>query len=226
MSSFSISFFGIGIITLLLGAIFYYCYCKFAEFDRQISSMTTVLRMLSHTAFVPPPPSVEKNIEYPSQLMHDDGLISVSDRHDEDSEEEDDDGEEDEDSEEEQDDDGEEDEELEDDDEEPELEELKDEELEPEEEALKELEVLEPEVLEEELPIKVIKMSKDTEEKDTEEELKLDMEVDMDDFKEVSTQEAEYKKMTLSKLRELVVAKALIPDASKLKKQDLLKLLS
>jgi hypothetical protein len=48
--------------------------------------------------------------------------------------------------------------------------------------------------------------------------------IDVIDIGEVDSK-SDYKKMSINKLREVVVSKGLIADASKLKKQDILKLL-
>jgi len=48
---------------------------------------------------------------------------------------------------------------------------------------------------------------------------------DLSDGPDVNTLKSEYKKMSINKLREVVVSKSLISDASKLKKNEILKLL-
>ena len=48
---------------------------------------------------------------------------------------------------------------------------------------------------------------------------------DLGDIQEFLATKPEYKKLSLNKLRDVVVSKGLVSDASKLKKNDILKLL-
>ena len=47
----------------------------------------------------------------------------------------------------------------------------------------------------------------------------------LEEIEDIHSNKNDYKKLSLNKLRETVVSKGLIPDASKLKKNELLKLL-
>jgi hypothetical protein len=59
----------------------------------------------------------------------------------------------------------------------------------------------------------------------SEEDMTFLKNVSITDLGEENANNVEYKKMTINKLRELVVSKGLVSDASKLKKNDILKLL-
>jgi len=48
---------------------------------------------------------------------------------------------------------------------------------------------------------------------------------DLGDMQDLLTNKSEYKKLSLNKLREVVISKGIVSDASKLKKNDILKLL-
>jgi hypothetical protein len=248
---FNVSFlFSIGIIVILIGGIFTYVSYRMSEQDHKLSSMlglvVSLANDLQQVKDTNRPVKQEENmdIQYASDMMGGqsiNNIINVSDGgyDDEDDNEEYDDleGEETEDDLEVEDLEGEdlEGDDLEGDD--LEVEDLEGEDLEGEDLQNLNVENLDYEELEPR-KIKVLKLdlvndgepdSHDLEELDLDAEPKSDavVEFETEDI-DNSIEDAigtDYKKMSTNKLREVVVCKGLIPNATKLKKNELLKLL-
>jgi hypothetical protein len=246
--------FSIAIIIILIGGIFAYVSYRMSEQDHKISSMLGLISTmagelqffrskLSEKQFHEDEDEDKKEtfILDPNNLITSPILISVSD--DEDDEEEDEDEEEDDEEGEDEDDDDEddEDEDDEDDDEDDEIEELDLNFVKDEEDNLEEIIELEHSIL------NLEDITEDITENNNIKSVHLEEPIDLNftnkeeepihepltnDFKTISITDLEepnkkqdYKKMSINKLREVVVEKGLIMDASKLKKPDLFKLL-
>jgi hypothetical protein len=246
--------FSIAIIIILIGGIFAYVSYRMSEQDHKISSMLGLIStmagelqffrsQLSDNHAVEIEPTKEKIILDPNNLIIGQSLISVSDDEDDDEEEDIDDDVEDDDDD-DDDEEEEEEEDIEDDIEEDEIEEDDIEEDDVEEDDIKEINIDEENNLEEmidledtienidniksihlEEPIDLNFTNKEDEPRQMDELLTSDLKsISITDLEEPNKKQ-DYKKMSINKLREVVVEKGIIAEASKLKKQDILKLL-
>ncbi len=213
--------FSLIIIIVLLGVLYSYFNYKLSEQDHKISSMFGLVKsMADEMQFIRRTKGNNLgetiNLEYATQLLPEDGneeLISVSDteKYDDENLDVDDDSEIEEDSDFEEG-DVEEDEEL-------DIDELR--------EDMKTIHLEEPIDLDtdfEPLDLNFTQIEESKEQEEIKEQEDLDIDV-VDPNKINLTKSDNYKKMSLNKLREVVVEKGLVADASKLKKNDILKLL-
>lgn len=247
--------FSISIIVILIGCIFAYVSYRMAEQDHKLNSMLGLvstmaeesqffrskLNMLQQQLTVP-----TNNIKYQSDMMGAGNLIHVSDDEDEDEEEDDEEsGDEDEESEDgdEESEDGSGDEESEDesgdeesgddtdDEENNHVINLSTEDIELNKEiedlSLREIKTVH---LEEPIDFNIAEINLTNEEPNenvvTEDNMLFLKNVSINDLGELEDiNKPDYKKMSLNKLREAIVNKGLVEDASKLKKNEILKLL-
>ena len=205
----------IGITVLALCLMFLYFSQKFAEQDHKISSMVDLVTTMAQEIHMLKIQCQQPEAQYPSDLATNGGstlvtkrenqLIEVSDDEEEEEYESDSDSESDNESENESKSDNEEvdDESINDD--------------------------TEPLTLEEEINLDDIQELNTNEEEVKNVSITLDT---LDEIKEIEGEEqdvhhidTDYKKMSVDKLRHIVVEKGLVVDASKLKKKELLKLL-
>lgn len=216
--------FSLIIIIVLLGVLYSYFNYKLSEQDHKISSMFGLVKsMADEMQFIRRTKGNNLgetiNLEYATQLLPEEDvneeLISVSDteKYDDENLDVDDDSEIEEDSDFEEG-DVEEDEEL-------DIDELR--------EDMKTIHLEEPIDLDTDfepldLNFTQIEESKEKEQEELKEQEDLDIDV-VDPNKINLTKSDNYKKMSLNKLREVVVEKGLVADASKFKKNDILKLL-
>ena len=207
----------IGITVLALCLMFLYFSQKFAEQDHKISSMVDLVTTMAQEIHMLKIQGHQQEAQYPSDLATNGGstlvtkkenqLIEVSDDEDEEEEEYESDSDNDSDNDSNNESDEEVDNEYINDD-------------------------TEPLTLEEEINLDDIQ---ELEENENEEVKNVSITLDtLDEIKTISLQEEEqdvhhidtdYKKMSVDKLRHIVVEKGLVVDASKLKKKELLKLL-
>lgn len=237
--------FSIAIIIILIGGIFAYVSYRMSEQDHKISSMLGLIStMAGELQFFRSKLSEtqvqeeeeeddEKNHEKiildPNNLIAGQILISVSD-----DEEEEDDEEDEEDDDDDDDDEDDEEDEADADADEDDIEELciDEEPFDKSEEGDLEQSILNLEDITEETNIKSIHLEEPIDlnfinhENETMDELLTNdlKSISITDLEEPNKKQ-EYKKMSINKLREFVVEKGVITDASKLKKQDILKLL-
>jgi len=222
---FSSSFlFSISIIIILTGAIFAYVSYRMGEQDHKLNSMIGLIStMAEETHFFRSKLSAlqqkidgssENNLQFASQLMDNKDLIDVSD----DDEDEDEDEDEDDDCDNDDDDD-----EVTDDDADSKNNDI----LNVEELAEADINIDMDDInMDEHIPseVKTIHIDLDTNDaKLTEDDMGFLKNVPIDLGE--NEDKHDYKKMSLNKLREVVVAKGVVSDASKLKKNDILKLL-
>jgi hypothetical protein len=239
---FSTSFlFSIAIIVILIGGIFAYVSYRMTEQDHKFNSMIGLISsMAEETQFFRSKismlqqqisskdlPVVDK-IQYASQMMGGNKaeLIDVSD-----DEEDEDDDDDDEDECEDEDDDDDEDE-CEDDDEEDEeddnitilnlslINEKTDNNLD-----IENMSITDFEPYDSQQDIKTVHLEQEIHLDEDINFLKNESLIDLDDNDDVNESKTDYKKLQLNKLREIVVSKGIITDASKLKKNEILKLL-
>jgi hypothetical protein len=239
---FSTSFlFSIAIIVILIGGIFAYVSYRMTEQDHKFNSMIGLISsMAEETQFFRSKismlqqqisskdlPVVDK-IQYASQMMGGNKaeLIDVSD-----DEEDEDDDDDDEDECEDEDDDDDEDE-CEDDDEEDEeddnitilnlslINEKTDNNLD-----IENMSITDFEPYDSQQDIKTVHLEQEINLDEDINFLKNESLIDLDDNDDVNESKTDYKKLQLNKLREIVVSKGIITDASKLKKNEILKLL-
>ncbi len=205
----------IGITVLALCLMFLYFSQKFAEQDHKISSMVDLVTTMAQEIHILKIQGHQQEAQYPSDLATNGGstlvtkkenqLIEVSDDEDEEEEyESDSDNDSDSDS---------------DSDSEIDNEEVNDESINDD---------TEPLTLEEEINLDDIQ---ELEEKEEVKNVSITLDT-LDEIKEIEGEEqdvhhidTDYKKMSVDKLRHIVVEKGLVVDASKLKKKELLKLL-
>lgn len=214
--------FSLIIIIVLLGVLYSYFNYKLSEQDHKISSMFGLVKsMADEMQFIRRMKGNNLgetiNLEYATQLLPEEDvneeLISVSDteKYDDENLDVDDDSEIEEDSDFEEG-DVEEDEEL-------DIDELR--------EDMKTIHLEEPIDLDtdfEPLDLNFTQIEESKEQEELKEQEDLDIDV-VDPNKINLTKSDNYKKMSLNKLREVVVEKGLVADASKFKKNDILKLL-
>lgn len=214
--------FSLIIIIVLLGVLYSYFNYKLSEQDHKISSMFGLVKsMADEMQFIRRMKGNNLgetiNLEYATQLLPEEDvneeLISVSDteKYDDENLDVDDDSEIEEDSDFEEG-DVEEDEEL-------DIDELR--------EDMKTIHLEEPIDLDtdfEPLDLNFTQIEESKEQEEIKEQEDLDIDV-VDPNKINLTKSDNYKKMSLNKLREVVVEKGLVADASKFKKNDILKLL-
>ena len=248
---FSTSFlFSISIIVLLIGLVLVYVSYRMGEQDHKLNSMIGLVSTMAEESqffrnklnVLQQQISVPTNIEYPSQIMRHDDLIHVSDEEEEDEEdidEEDIDEEDiDEDSEEDNDDSEEDNDDS--DDEQPNHKinfSNEDIELNKDVEELSQNEIktvhLEEPI---EFNIDDINLSNEdineidngngNDNKDNNDNMLFLKTISLDNLGELAdVNKQDYKKMSLNKLREVIINKGLVQDASKLKKNEILKLL-
>ena len=206
----------IGITVLALCLMFLYFSQKFAEQDHKISSMVDLVTTMAQEIHMLKIQGHQQEAQYPSDLATNGGstlvtkkenqLIEVSDDEDEDEEEE---YESDSDNDSDNDSNNESDEEV-------DNESINDD--------------TEPLTLEEEINLDDIQ---ELEEKEEVKNISITLDT-LDEIKEIEGEgqeqdvhhiDTDYKKMSVDKLRHIVVEKGLVVDASKLKKKELLKLL-
>jgi len=229
---FSSSFlFSISIIIILTGAIFAYVSYRMSEQDHKLNSMIGLIStMAEETHFFRSKLSAlqhkidgssDNTLQFASQLMDNKDLIDVSD--------DDEDKDEDEDEDEDEDSDNEDDEEVTDDDADSKnndilnVEALDDADINIDEIHMDDINNIN---MDEQLSseVKTIHIDLDTNDaKLTEDDMGFLKNVPIDLGE--NEDKHDYKKMSLNKLREVVVAKGVVSDASKLKKNDILKLL-
>jgi hypothetical protein len=252
---FSTSFlFSIAIIVILIGGIFAYVSYRMTEQDHKFNSMIGLISsMAEETQFFRSKismlqqqissqnlPVVDK-IQYASQMMggNKEELIDVSDDEDED---EDDEDEDEDDEDEDEDDDHDEDDE--DNDHDEECEECEDEDDDDHQDDnitilnlslinektdnnldIENMSITDFEPYDCQQDIKTVHLEQEIHLNDDINFLKNESLIDLDDNDDVNESKTDYKKLQINKLREIVVSKGIISDASKLKKHEILKLL-
>ena len=247
--------FSISIFIILIGSIFLYVNYRMSEQDHKISSMLGLIStMAEELQFFRSKLSRSVNNVSPADIAQfspqflggkHEALIEVSDEEDdddEDDEDEDDEDDEDEDDEDEDDDDDDDDEDEDEDEDEQDKSNVLDLNLEVEDlEDLEDLDNLEETEKKETKSIHINENTIDLNQLSDSNEGNMDefLNHDNSEIKTISLSDLgdihfdsdgnknklEYKKMPLNKLRDVVIEKGLAPDASKLKKQDILKLL-